>query len=108
MAMLLLLLLLTSYIVSNNFVTLLHLHSNILVTKDQPDGSVPALTALPRTEWAKIRKEYFSESLNQQTLEAIEEAMFLVRQCMMVHCKLLYSHFGGWWHLGTESLPVLC
>lgn len=48
------------------------------VTKDQPDGSVPALTALPRTEWAKIRKEYFSESLNQQTLEAIEEAMFLV------------------------------
>lgn len=48
------------------------------VTKDQPDGSVPALTALPRTEWAKIRKEYFSESLNRQTLEAIEEAMFVV------------------------------
>lgn len=48
------------------------------VTQDQPDGSVPALTALPRTEWARIRKEYFSESLNQQTLEAIEEAMFVV------------------------------
>jgi len=48
------------------------------VTKDQPEGSVPALTALPRPEWAKIRKEYFSESLNQQTLEAIEEALFLV------------------------------
>lgn len=48
------------------------------VTKDQPDGSVPALTALPRAEWAKIRKDYFSESLNQQALEAIEEAMFLV------------------------------
>ena len=96
MSMLSLLLLnLTSNFVSNNFVTLLNLHTNILVTKDQPDGSVPALTALPRTEWAKIRKEYFSESLNQQTLEAIEEAMFLVRQCSMELCKLPSLHFGG-------------
>lgn len=47
-------------------------------TKEQAEGSVPALTALPRAEWAKIRKEYFSESLNRQTLEAIEEALFLV------------------------------
>ena len=53
----------------------------IVVTKDHPEGSVPALTALPRPEWAKIRKEYFSESLNQQTLEAIEEALFLVSLC---------------------------
>ena len=53
-------------------------HLQNVVTKDQPDGSVPALTALPRPEWARIRKEYFSESLNQQSLEAIEEAMFVV------------------------------
>ena len=58
-----------------------------IVTKDQPDGSVPALTALPRPEWAKIRKEYFSESLNQQSLEAIEESMFLVRQHKTMYCK---------------------
>ncbi|XP_068710721.1 carnitine O-palmitoyltransferase 1, liver isoform-like [Montipora capricornis] len=48
------------------------------VTKDQAEGSVPALTALPRKEWAGIRKEYFSEGVNRQTLEAIEESLFVV------------------------------
>ena len=50
-----------------------------VVTKDQAEGSVPALTALPRKEWAGIRKEYFSEGVNRQTLEAIEESLFVVR-----------------------------
>lgn len=51
-------------------------HSGVI--KDQPESSVPALTALPRKEWASIRKEYFSEGLNRQALEAIEEALFVV------------------------------
>ena len=65
------------------------------MTKEQPEGSVPALTALPRAEWAKIRKEYFSEGLNQQALEAIEEAMFLVSvhnfiRSSLCLCETLY------------------
>lgn len=51
-------------------------HGN--VTSDQPEGSVAALTTLPRSEWAKIRKEHFSDGLNLQAREAIEEALFVV------------------------------
>jgi len=50
----------------------------IIVTSDQPEGSVAALTTLPRSEWAKIRKEHFSDGLNLQAREAIEEALFVV------------------------------
>lgn len=68
----------TSFTLCNvyNFCVFIH---KFIVIKDQPESSVPALTALPRKEWASIRKEYFSEGLNRQALEAIEEALFVVR-----------------------------
>ena len=43
-----------------------------------PDGCVASLTSLPRADWAEIRAQHFSESLNKQALEAIEEALFVV------------------------------
>ena len=48
------------------------------VTKDSAEGSVAALTALPRPEWARIRKEHFTDGLNSQSLQAVEEALFVV------------------------------
>ena len=68
----------TSFMLCNvyNFCVFIH---KFIAIKDQPESSVPALTALPRKEWASIRKEYFSEGLNRQALEAIEEALFVVR-----------------------------
>lgn len=50
----------------------------LIVTSEQPEGSVAALTTLPRSEWAKIRKEHFSDGLNLLAREAIEEALFVV------------------------------
>ncbi|XP_048580409.1 carnitine O-palmitoyltransferase 1, liver isoform-like isoform X1 [Nematostella vectensis] len=48
------------------------------VKREHPEGSIPALTGLPRTEWATIRKEYFGDGLNRQSMETIEEALFVV------------------------------
>lgn len=78
MLLLLLLPCVTFTIVFFIFISYVFIHQFVVI-KDQPEGSVPALTALPRKEWACIRKEYFSEGLNRQALEAIEEALFVVR-----------------------------
>lgn len=51
-------------------------HSDI--SKDKPEGCIPALTSLPRTEWHDIRKEHFSEGINQDSLDAIEKALFVL------------------------------
>ncbi|XP_071444145.1 carnitine O-palmitoyltransferase 1, liver isoform-like [Hetaerina americana] len=39
---------------------------------------MPALTALPRAEWAKIQKQHFSSGLNLETLQTIEKAAFMI------------------------------
>ncbi|WAR11189.1 CPT1A-like protein [Mya arenaria] len=38
--------------------------------------SLPALTGLDRTKWARIRGEHFSQGLNKETLEVVEKAVF--------------------------------
>ncbi|XP_052812875.1 carnitine O-palmitoyltransferase 1, liver isoform-like isoform X1 [Mya arenaria] len=40
--------------------------------------SLPALTGLDRTKWARIRGEHFSQGLNKETLEVVEKAVFHV------------------------------
>jgi hypothetical protein len=39
---------------------------------------VPALTALPRTEWFNVAKQNFSSGVNAETLAAIEKAICMV------------------------------
>jgi len=37
-----------------------------------------ALTALRRSDWAKVRSEYFTSGINKQSLDALESAVFHV------------------------------
>ncbi|KXJ09564.1 Carnitine O-palmitoyltransferase 1, liver isoform [Exaiptasia diaphana] len=46
--------------------------------KNKPEGCVAALTGLPRTDWARLRETHFSDGLNKQSLETIEEALFVM------------------------------
>jgi len=40
--------------------------------------SVGALTALGRTDWAKVRSDYLASGINKQSLDAMESAIFHV------------------------------
>jgi len=40
--------------------------------------SIPSLTTLPRSEWAKIRKIHFSKGKNLQSMESIEKSIMMV------------------------------
>lgn len=41
---------------------------------------IPALTGSERNSWARVRREHFTSGINKNSLQAIEEALFLVRQ----------------------------
>jgi hypothetical protein len=45
-----------------------------------PDSiqKLPALTTLPRSEWAKIRKTHFTHGKNHQSMESIEKSIMIV------------------------------
>jgi len=40
--------------------------------------SIGALTALGRTDWAKVRSDYLTSGVNKQSLDALESAIFHV------------------------------
>jgi len=40
--------------------------------------NIAALTALPRDEWARIRKTHFYDGVNKKCIKAIEKAIFVV------------------------------
>lgn len=70
---------------SNNPLTALQLYAafeGILNSKDETDPKelyLPALTAINRTEWAKLREQYFlQDPYNRSRLELIEKALFVV------------------------------
>jgi len=40
--------------------------------------SLAALTALGRSDWAKVRSKYFASGVNKESLDALESAVFHV------------------------------
>ncbi|KAK3596698.1 hypothetical protein CHS0354_038035 [Potamilus streckersoni] len=40
--------------------------------------NIPSLTGLDRTSWAKARKEFFSDGVNKESLDAIEKSVFCI------------------------------
>ncbi|KAL3887263.1 hypothetical protein ACJMK2_027207 [Sinanodonta woodiana] len=40
--------------------------------------NIPSLTGLDRTSWAKARKEFFSDGVNKESLDAIEKSLFCI------------------------------
>ena len=49
-----------------------------VVTNDA-ELEIAALTSSERTHWAVVRKTYFSEGSNKDSLDTIEESLFMVR-----------------------------
>ena len=49
--------------------------------------SLPTLTSMNRTEWAKCRGQYFSKGVNKDSLNLVESAIFHVSICDLI-CKL--------------------
>ncbi|XP_028402336.1 carnitine O-palmitoyltransferase 1, liver isoform-like [Dendronephthya gigantea] len=47
-------------------------------SKDTPEGCIPALTSLPRTEWYNIRRDHFSDGINKDSLDIIDKALFIL------------------------------
>ena len=45
------------------------------------ERSLAALTALERSQWAKIRNKYFTSGINKESITAIESAAFHVSYC---------------------------
>ena len=43
-----------------------------------PEASLASLTALPRTEWAEARDDFFSFGANKESLDIVESAMFVL------------------------------
>ena len=44
----------------------------------ESERSVPALTGLPRSEWAAILQQHFSKGINADNLSIIHKAAFMV------------------------------
>jgi hypothetical protein len=53
---------------------------DVVVTGEVSDASrsISALTALPRTDWAKIWKAYFKRGYNRKSFASIEKSILLV------------------------------
>ena len=49
----------------------------LAATKDA-ELKIASLTSSERTHWAKVRKEHFAEGSNKDSLDTINEALFVV------------------------------
>ncbi|XP_057315865.1 carnitine O-palmitoyltransferase 1, liver isoform-like [Hydractinia symbiolongicarpus] len=47
-------------------------------TSTEAECRIPALTGSERNSWARVRREHFTSGINKNSLQAIEEALFLV------------------------------
>lgn len=56
--------------------------------------SLGALTALGRTDWAKIRSDHLMSGVNKRSLDALESAIF------HVNFLFLALHFGSYFRVG--------
>ena len=48
---------------------------------------LPALTGLDRKQWALLRKQYFQDGINKDSLALVEKAMFHVS--VSFHCTIV-------------------
>ena len=58
--------------------TWLELFSFITESYTELERSLPALTGVERKEWATVRKQYFSDGVNADSLAMMEKALFHV------------------------------
>lgn len=52
--------------------------SYLFAVTNDAELEVAALTSNERKHWAQVRKTYFSEGSNKDSLETIEESLFMV------------------------------
>ena len=64
---------------------------SFLATTDA-ELEIAALTSSERTHWAKVRKQYFVEGSNKDSIDTIDEALFVVwpfKLAMNANLKLI-------------------
>ena len=50
----------------------------LLSVANDAELEIAALTSSERTHWSQVRKKYFFEGSNKESLETIEESLFMV------------------------------
>lgn len=74
------------------------LHATVEISR--PENFIASLTSLNRTEWGRIRKEYFSFGVNKRSLDQIEKAAFVLaldEECYnfdLSSSSLEYGNYG--------------
>ena len=56
----------------------------LFVVDDDMELHIASLTAIERTKWANERRKYFSAGINKESIQTIEEAIFLVSKQLII------------------------